>query len=148
MPKPVNLYLPKTEDTPDPEVEKRTRHTFSAKYKLRVIAEAAQCRHGELDALLRRENIYSNQLQNWRRQLAAGGEQPLSKTAPGPRPKSTLEQRQIEKHGLCSMSKHSSLLLDAFRGLFMFGQGWVKPRYASSQSGRDQSISSSAATSC
>jgi hypothetical protein len=66
MPKPVDLPLPKTEVTPDPEVEKRTRRTFSAEYKLRIIAEAAQCRHGELGALLRRENLYSNQLQGKR----------------------------------------------------------------------------------
>jgi len=97
MPKPVELHLPKTEVTPDPEVEKRTRRTFSAEYKLRIIAEAAQCRHGELGALLRRENLYSNQLQDWRRQLATGGEQALSKTAPGPRPEFTPEQREIEK---------------------------------------------------
>jgi transposase-like protein len=85
MPKPVELQVRKTEVTPDPELEKRTRRTFTAEYKLRIIAEAAQCRHGELGALLRRENFYSNQLQDWRRQLAAGGEQALSKTAPGPR---------------------------------------------------------------
>jgi transposase-like protein len=97
MPKPVGLHLRKTEVTPDPEVEKRTRRSFSAEYKLRIIAEAAQSRHGELGALLRRENLYSNQLQEWRRQLAAGGEQALSKSAPGPRPKFTPEQREIEK---------------------------------------------------
>jgi transposase-like protein len=97
MPKPIVLPLPKTEVTPDPAVEKRARRTFSAEYKLRIIAEAAQCRRGELGALLRCENLYSNQLQEWRRQLAAGGEQALSKSAPGPRPKFTPEQREIEK---------------------------------------------------
>jgi len=97
MPKPVELNLPRREVTPDPQVEKRTRRSFSAEYKLRIIAEADQCRHGELGALLRRENLYSNQLQAWRRQLAEGGEQALSKSAPGPKPKFTPEQREIEK---------------------------------------------------
>ena len=97
MPKPVELNLPTREVTPDPQVEKRTRRSFSAEYKLRIIAEADQCRHGELGALLRRENLYSNQLQAWRRQLAEGGEQALSKSAPGPKPKFTPEQREIEK---------------------------------------------------
>ena len=97
MPKPVELNLPTREVTPDPQVEKRTRRSFSAEYKLRIIAEAGQCRHGELGALLRRENLYSNQLQAWRRQLAEGGEQALSKSAPGPKPKFTPEQREIEK---------------------------------------------------
>ena len=97
MPKPVELNLPTREVMPDPQVEKRTRRSFSAEYKLRIIAEADQCRHGELGALLRRENLYSNQLQAWRRQLAEGGEQALSKSAPGPKPKFTPEQREIEK---------------------------------------------------
>ena len=97
MPKPGELNLPRREVTPDPQVEKRTRRSFSAEYKLRIIAEADQCRHGELGALLRRENLYSNQLQAWRRQLAEGGEQALSKSAPGPKPKFTPEQREIEK---------------------------------------------------
>ena len=97
MPKPVDLDLPKTEVAPDPKVEKRTRRSFSTAYKLRIIAEADQCQHGELGALLRRENLYSNQLQAWRRQLAEGGEQALSKTAPGPKPKFSAEQRELEK---------------------------------------------------
>jgi hypothetical protein len=46
MPKPIGLHLPKSEVTPDPEVEKRTCRTFSAEYKLRILAEAAKCRHG------------------------------------------------------------------------------------------------------
>ncbi len=97
MPKPVDVDLSKTEITPDPLAEKRTRRVFSTAYKLRIIAEADECRHGELGALLRRENLYSNQLQTWRRQLAEGGEQALSKSAPGPKPKHTPEQREIEK---------------------------------------------------
>ena len=97
MPKSVDLNLLKTEVTPDPQVEKRTRRTFSTEYKLRIIKEADRCRHGELGALLRRENLYSNQLQAWRRQLAEGGEQALSKSTPGPKPKLTPEQREMEK---------------------------------------------------
>jgi len=97
MPKPVDVDLSKTEITPDPLAEKRTRRVFSTAYKLRIIAEADECRHGGLGALLRRENLYSNQLQTWRRQLAEGGEQALSKSAPGPKPKHTPEQRENEK---------------------------------------------------
>lgn len=97
MPKPIDGDLSNTEITPDPQVEKRTRRVFSTEYKLRVIAAADQCPHGELGALLRREKLYSNQLQSWRRQLAEGGEQALSKSTPGPKPKHTPEQREIEK---------------------------------------------------
>ena len=96
MPKPIVSSMPDTQVVPDPMLEKRTRRQFSTEYKLRIIAQADQCRRGELGALLRRENLYSNQLQAWRKQLAQGGGQALSKTAPGPQPKLTGEQREME----------------------------------------------------
>ena len=64
-------------------------------YKLQVLAEADACRHGELGAMLRREQLYSNQLQQWRREFAADGVRGLGKTAPGPAPSRTPEQRRI-----------------------------------------------------
>ncbi len=97
MPKPVVSSLPDTQVVPDPMLEKRTRRHFSSEYKLRIIAQADQCQRGELGALLRREHLYSSQLQVWRKQLAQGGEQALSKSAPGPQPKLTAEQRELEK---------------------------------------------------
>ncbi len=97
MPKPLSIALPETQVTPLPELEKRSRRRFTTEYKLRILAEADQCRYGELGTLLRRENLYSNQIQRWRRQLAQGGEQALSKSAPGPAPKWSPEQREIEK---------------------------------------------------
>ena len=97
MPKPIELLSSDTQVIADPMLEKRTRRIFSTQYKLRIIAEADQCRRGELGALLRREKLYSNQLRDWRKQLAQGGEQALSKSAPGPQPKLTAEQRELEK---------------------------------------------------
>lgn len=97
MPKPPSRDLSETQVKPDPALEKRTRRDFSTAYKLRIIAEADQCRYGELGKLLRREGLYSNQLQSWRRQLAEGGESALSKSAPGPASKLTVEQRELEK---------------------------------------------------
>ena len=97
MPKPIVSSMPDTQVVPDPMLEKRSRRQFSTEYKLRIIAQADQCRRGELGALLRRENLYSNQLQAWRKQLAQGGEQALSKTAPGPHPRLTAEQRELAK---------------------------------------------------
>lgn len=96
MPKPTS-DLSNTQVKPDPTLERRTRRRFTTAYKLRIIAEADQCRHGELGALLRRESLYSNQLQTWRRQLAEGGEAALTKSAPGPAPKLTAEQRELDK---------------------------------------------------
>ena len=59
---------------PDPEVpEKRPRRKFTAKYKLRILAEADACTQvGQLGALLRREGLYSSYLATWRRQRRNG----------------------------------------------------------------------------
>ncbi|NKC15853.1 MAG: hypothetical protein GKR94_27740 [Gammaproteobacteria bacterium] len=96
MPTPTNDAFPDTQVLPDPMLEKRSRRPFSTESKLRVIAAAEQCKHGELGALLRREKLYNNPLQTWRKQLSEGGEQALSNSAPGPRAKLTPEQRALE----------------------------------------------------
>jgi len=52
---------------------RKTRRRFSAKDKLRILEASDRCKlHGELGALLRREGIYSNQLQTWRQQRDEG----------------------------------------------------------------------------
>jgi transposase-like protein len=48
------------------------RRKYSRAYKLRIMAEAEQCRRGEVGALLRREGLYSSVLSKWRQQKAAG----------------------------------------------------------------------------
>jgi transposase len=88
---------PDTQVTPEPSLENRSRRTFKPEYKLRIMAEADACKHGELGALLRREKLYSNQLSAWRREYAQGGIAGLSKSAPGPAPSKTPEQRRIEQ---------------------------------------------------
>ena len=59
---------------PDPEVaEKQSRRRFTAKYKLRILEEADNCKEpGQLGALLRREALYSSNLTTWRRQCEKG----------------------------------------------------------------------------
>ena len=69
MPKPATPADPKVE--PNPVLEKRSRRTFTTEYKLSIIQQADACQHGELGELLRREKLYSNQLQQWRRELSA-----------------------------------------------------------------------------
>jgi transposase-like protein len=61
-------------EVPDPEVVVRAkRRQFSAKYKLRILSEADQCRQrGEIGALLRREGLYSSHLTTWRKQRDRG----------------------------------------------------------------------------
>ena len=89
--------LPESQVSPDPKQERRTRRNFSTEYKLQIIAEADQCRRGELGEMLRREGLYSSQLNQWRRELASGGAEGLAKSAPGPAPSKTPEQRRIEQ---------------------------------------------------
>lgn len=88
---------PELEVKPDPRLEKRTRRTFTAEYKLRIIQQADACKHGELGPLLRREKLYSNQLCDWRRELVENGVAGLEKSSPGPEPLKSAEQREIEK---------------------------------------------------
>ncbi|HHQ4594647.1 transposase [Aeromonas veronii] len=95
MPKPDTSANPKVE--PKPELEKRGRRTFTAEYKLSILQQADACQHGEIGALLRREKLYSNQLQQWRLEQAEHGLDGLKKSAPGPTPKKTAEQKRIEQ---------------------------------------------------
>jgi transposase len=57
----------------NPEVQpKPTRRRFTAAYKRRIVQEAAQCGHGEIGPLLRREGLYYSQLATWRKAEAEG----------------------------------------------------------------------------
>jgi transposase len=60
--------------SPDPEVpENKPRRKHTAKYKLRILAEADACEQpGQIGALLRREGLYSSSLTTWRRQRKKG----------------------------------------------------------------------------
>ena len=95
--------MPKSRSTdsnqvnPSPELEKKTRRVFKTEYKLHILEKADACKHGELGKLLRREKLYSNQLQQWRREFAEQGAEGLSKSQPGPSAKKSAEQRQIER---------------------------------------------------
>ena len=76
-------------------MEKRTRRTFSADYKLKIIQQADNCQHGELGELLRRERLYHNQLNEWRKEFEAKGIEGLNKSAPGPKSQTTPDQKRI-----------------------------------------------------
>ncbi len=59
---------------PDPElVAQAKRRTFTAKYKLDILARADACtRPGEIGLLLRREGLYTSHLTYWRKQVKDG----------------------------------------------------------------------------
>jgi len=61
-------------DQGSPEVlERPHRRSFTAAYRLSILAEADGCRgDGDVGALLRREGLYSSHLTEWRRQRELG----------------------------------------------------------------------------
>lgn len=72
------------------------RRSFSAADKLRIVREAAACtKRGEVEALLRREGIYSSLLSAWRKQLALHGSEALAGRKPGRKPKLDAKDRRI-----------------------------------------------------
>jgi len=61
------------EQKPTTEVKPKTeRRRFNAEYKHQIVAEADECQHGELGALLRREGLYYSQIAAWRKAQASG----------------------------------------------------------------------------
>ena len=60
-------------ERPDPEVPERAkRRTYTAKYKLEILAAYDAAPDGEKGALLRREGLYSSHIVSWRRARDAG----------------------------------------------------------------------------
>lgn len=58
---------------PDPEVPERARRrTFTAKYKLEVLAAYDAAPEGEKGAVLRREGLYSSHITVWRKAADVG----------------------------------------------------------------------------
>jgi transposase-like protein len=81
---------------PDTEVKSQaTRRRFTAAYKRKIVEEAAECEHGEIGALLRREGLYSSYLTKWREEYEAGT---LSDKARGPRANpNAAEVKRLER---------------------------------------------------
>ncbi len=80
---------------PDPElVEQAKRRSFTAKYKLEILAKADACtKPGEIGELLRREGLYTSHLTYWRKQVRDGALKELGK--PRGRKPSDSRDREI-----------------------------------------------------
>ena len=118
MPKPSHLHSIDSTSAPaaqngsprssgrDVEVAPRRgkRRSFPASEKLRIVREAAACtERGQIEALLRREGIYSSLLQAWRKQLTLHGSESLAGRKRGPKLKYDAKDRliaQLEKRAL------------------------------------------------
>src|SRR6202521_3494514 len=79
---------------PDPElVVQAKRRSFSAKYKLEILAKAGACtRPGEIGELLRREGLYTSHLTYWRKQVRDGALKELGR----PRGREPADRRDEE----------------------------------------------------
>jgi transposase len=84
---------------PDPEVVAGSkRRTFSAVYKLRVLAEAdaAAGQSGAIGALLRREGLFSSHLTAWRRERQDGILKGLTPDKRGPKSKRNPQEEELQ----------------------------------------------------
>ncbi len=79
---------------PDPElVEQAKRRSFTAKYKLEVLARADACSApGEVGELLRREGLYTSHLTYWRKQRKDGALKELGR----PRGRKPTDRRDAQ----------------------------------------------------
>ena len=89
---------------PDPEVPERARRrTFTAKYKLEILAAYDAAADGEKGALLRREGLYSSHIVAWRRARDGGASTALA-AARGRKPRDKRDEQiaalQAEKQRL------------------------------------------------
>ena len=82
---------------PDSElVEGAKRRTFTAKYKLGILAKADACSApGEIGELLRREGLYTSHLTYWRKQVREGALKELGRPR-GRKPADRREQQISE----------------------------------------------------
>ena len=87
----------------------KRRRRFAASEKLRLLKAAdaalASGERGALEALLRKEGIYSSHLSSWRQQLGARGASGLTAQKPGRKPKLDEKDRQ-----LLAMTKENAVL--------------------------------------
>jgi transposase len=82
-----------------PRAGQRKRRTFTAEYKLRILAEYDRAREpGARGALLRREGLYHSNIQGWRRAVESGAAAAVSPKAGPKKPDpETVENRRLRK---------------------------------------------------
>ena len=110
----------KTLVIPDPEVsDKAERRRFTASYKLSILRQVDACTEpGSIGAILRREGLYSSNLNTWRRQRDEGSLAALSPKQRGrkaaPADPVALENEQLHKENarLAKRLKQAELIID------------------------------------
>ena len=114
------------QERPDPEVPERARRrSFTAQYKLDVVAEYDAATAGEKGAVLPREGLYSSHVIEWRRArdagVLAGPARPRGRAAADPRDaqiarlrkeKATLEQELAKARFVVDVQAKLQALLE------------------------------------
>jgi transposase len=73
-----------------------SRRSFTAAEKLRIVRAAAACtKRGDIEALLRREGLYSSLLYAWRKELGLHGSEALAGRRRGRKPTQDAKDRRI-----------------------------------------------------
>ena len=105
--------------TPNPEVRPGAqRRTFTAAYKLRILAQAdAATSPGTIGALLRQEGLYSSHLTHWRQERRAGIQQGLTPRTRGPKAKidplaAELQQLRRQNQRLTEQLLKAEIIID------------------------------------
>ena len=97
-------------------VAKAQRRKYTAEYKQRILAEAAQCNSpSEVGALLRREGLYSSLLGKWRQRSQKGAMQGLAAHKRGPKvdPQAVeLARLQRENERLRERLRQAELIIE------------------------------------
>lgn len=105
---------------PDPEFTDRAeRRRFTAKYKLSILQQIDACTEsGSKGAILRREGLYSSNLNTWRRQRDEGSLAALTpkqrgrKAAPADPAAVEIKQLRKENERLTKRLKQAELIID------------------------------------
>jgi transposase len=106
---------------PDPEVpEKKPRRRFIASYKLRILQEVEHCtKTGGIGKILRREGLYSSNLNDWRKARDKGLLNAMAPRKRGRKPKKNnplatqVARLQKEKSKLEHKLKQAELIIEA-----------------------------------
>jgi transposase-like protein len=120
---------------PDPEVVPiAKRRTFTAEYKLAILAEAgAAAGHpGGIGALLRREGLYSSHLVTWRREQQAGMLKGLTPQKRGPKSKRNPQEEELlklrrENQRLTEELRKAAIVIDVQKKVGAL-LGWPLPK--------------------
>jgi transposase-like protein len=123
-----------TAPRPNPEVvPDAKRRTFTAEYKLRILAEvdAGTATPGAVGAVLRREGLYSSHLVTWRRERSNGILKGLTPRKRGPKSKrNPLEQEnqklRRENQRLAEALRKAEIVIDVQKKVGAL-LGWPLP---------------------